>query len=526
MHVHIFDKTTLSPAATVTNILGGTCSARHNESGRASITVPAGNHELTPLVSVDGVFSVERLTRSPMLWTAHVRDWQGRLVMQGRVTINPGQDGGYELAISDLLDELRLISLPPQTFLNGLFFDVIDSILAYMPPADRRSDTIIRGERWRVRRSEAAINSWTSQEAGRMSCLEAIISACDATGNNFRLSDDGSRTLVFYSEPEASMPALNIVQGGLHARQPANGTVTLIEAPAMSVENDAIIAGVIPEGGGYTTPQNITKVLRLKGDEYIPHGYRMANLNGFWGVFNQTLVSDPINSGLPDGQIRCEAFGSITPMVNAYESVSAVAAKVSDSVVYSPVFSGYPPNHWLNAEVTYGESETVVVASGGDSITMRDRLPITAGDVISVSVFREWKPEIIQDAQQSLAGASVALLDANQKVVISWRVRIPNREIAVMLGDRVRLLYSGGVSVRGRQDDVVRFIPSVSLSDVYIVSEVELTQDDTGLEYLVLTLTERLWRFPSGSGLREIMALIQRRLPGVRMGREGAAFVE
>ena len=530
MYAHVFDINSLAPVANLINLLDASCSLRHNESGQALLTVLADSPEITPLLTTANNFDIEKMLQAPMLWMAHVRDQQGRLRMQGRLTIQPSGDDRYMVVVSDLLDELRLICLPPQLFLNGLVVDILTSILSYMPPSNRRMDlayptsTVLVGERWILADTKDAVNAWTTIDAGRMSCMEALLSVCEATGNNICLSPDGSRSIRVYAEPVGE-PVANLVQGGLHARQPARYTMTLIGQPGMVVEDETVIAGVIPEGGSYTTEDNINRVLRLTGDEYVPSGYRLENLNGYWGVFSESMVGTPANATLPKGQIRCEAFGNITPVVNTYESISAVVEETSDIVIRSAALAGYAPNHWKDGVASFGEQEAGIVASGGNSITLASPLSAMVGDIISIEVFREWRADIVADSQQSLAGASVALLENSQKVLISWQVRIRNSDIALSPGDYVRLIYSGGVQVQGWQGSTVRFLPTVNLSQVFVISGIEIMQEN-GEEYLDLTLTERLWRFPSGSGLRELMALIQRRMPGVRMGREGSAYIE
>lgn len=533
MYAHIYDATTLQPAATLMMLVDGACSMLHNESGQATLTILADNPEIAPLVTTQGRFDLQKVLLAPTLWMASVRDGNGRQLMQGRIIIQPAAEDRYSITVYDLADEMRLVCLPPQAFFNGLVLDIIPAILAYMPPTSRRSDLaypvsrIITGERWAVADSVDAINAWTSLDAGRMSVLEAIIAVVEATGNNYALADDGSRLVRIYAEPSGKdQPLANLVKGGFHAREAARHTMTIIGMPAITVENDAVIAGIIPEGGSYQTEDNISKVLRLNGTEYVPPGYRLENLHGYWGVFNESLVGQPVNGSLPLGQIRCEVFGSITPLVNTYESVSAVVSEVRDITIRSAAFAGYPPDHWKDGIASYGGQEAGITTSGGDSITLASVLDVQVNESVDVEVFRPWKNEVITDCRQSLAGAAVAFLESSAKVLVSWQVRVRNSDVMIKLGDYVRLIYSGSVQVVGWHSATTQVLPGVNISDVFVVASMEIVQDETGTEYLDLTLAERLWRFPSGSGLREIMALIQRRMPGVRMGHEGAAYVD
>jgi hypothetical protein len=194
-------------------------------------------------------------------------------------------------------------------------------------------------------------------------------------------------------------------------------------------------------------------------------------------------------------------------------------------VFESAAWAGYAPNHWKGGTASFGDREAEILASGGNSITLNAPLSAMVGDIVSVEVFRGWQPQVVADSQQSLAGASVALLESNQKVLISWQARTRGGDVTLSPGDYVRLIYSGGVRVRGVQNSVVHFLPTINISQSFVISGLEIVQDESGEEYITLTLTERLWRFPSGSGLREIMAFMQRRMPGVRMGREGAAYI-
>lgn len=537
MYIQVFDLQTLTPVANLTTLASGSCNLLHNESGQATATVLVGSNEIAPLVMTDGRFDLDKVLRAPSLWMAHVRDGaDGNLRMQGRLVIEPSDDDNYYIVtVSDLLDELRMISLPPQRFFNGLMTDVIEAILAFMPPASRRRDAprpttdFFVNERWELLDASEAVNGWTSLEGSNMTCLEAIIAVCDATGNNFRLNYDQTRNmrgLVIYDQPSGrDRPRANITLGGFHAKESADYNINLIGQPTMVIENDTVLAGMIPEGGSYQDPDSITRILRLTGEEEVPKGYRLENLHGYWGIFNESLVGTPVSSTLPAGQIRTDAFGAIMPMVNTQESVSAVVERLDDRHIYSASFAGHKQNHWKDAEVSFGEKKTKVLSSSGNVILLEERLPLTVNDIISVEVFREWDEEKVKDSRQSLTGAAVAVLQSNEKVLVTWKVRIPSPPWRLRLADYVRLIYSGAVQVRNWQSGVTRFVGNVSLSDVFVITAIEIVQDENGIEYQDLTLAERMWRFPSSSGLREIMALIQRRMPGVRMGREGAAVI-
>jgi hypothetical protein len=218
-------------------------------------------------------------------------------------------------------------------------------------------------------------------------------------------------------------------------------------------------------------------------------------------------------------------FGSITPLVNTYESISAIVDRVDGLYLYSAALDGHPPDYWSGGVATYGEIEANIVASVEDRITLARSLPVWSRETVSVEIFRGWDEQKVIDSRQSLAGATVAYLESNQKVLVSWKVRIKSDTFSIKLADYVRLIYSGGVEVKNWQTGVSRFLPSINLSSVFVVSGIDIVQDENGIEYLDLALTERMWRFPSSSGLREIMALIARRMPGTRMGREGAAYI-
>jgi hypothetical protein len=99
-------------------------------------------------------------------------------------------------------------------------------------------------------------------------------------------------------------------------------------------------------------------------------------------------------------------------------------------------------------------------------------------------------------------------------------LRVRTSDVVINLGDYVRLLYSGSVQLRNRQSDASAIVPSLTISDVFAVSRKVVTLSE-GTEYQELTLVDRMWRFPSNSGIRELAALIQRRMTGVVMGRDG-----
>lgn len=533
MYLHIFDLATLSPAAVLTNITDGVCEMMHNESGQGTFTVLAESKEVLPLVTDEtGRFDLDKMLQASLLWMAHVYDNLGVLRMQGRITIQPAEtDAFYTITVNDLLDELRLIPLPPLRVFNNTVVNILNEILAAMPPASRRREMArpsvkyLSDEQWALGDVSEAINAWTTLDASRMSCLEAAISVCEATGNSFRLASDRSRSIDVYEDPDGSnRPRVNIMPGSYHTTEPAERNMTIVGAPTMTIENDTIIAGAIPEGGSYQTEDNISKVVRLQGTEEVPDGYRLENWNGYWGVFNEDLVSSPVTAGLPGGQLRCEVFGNILPLINTDESVSSLLTAVNGTVLTAAAFDGYEPDHWKDGTASYGEESRKITGSSGATIILESGMDVAVGETVDVSVFRKWDEDKVTDSQQSLAGAAVAYLDSNRRVMVSWSVRVPNT-YELHLGEWVRLIYSGGIQVRHWQSGVVRYLPTVTISEVLVISRLSVIEE-SGIEYLELTLTDSLWRFPSSSGLREIMAIIQRRIPGARMGREGAAYTE
>lgn len=536
MIVYVFSTNQLRPVATLTHVVSANLSLPHDEIGQASIEVLLDDPQVLPLITNSaGQFDLEMVLTASSLYYVVVRDARGRLRMQGKATLELSLDGHrLILQMVDILDELRLIPLPPLSYFNGSVTDIVRQVLTYAPPGPRRVDipsgSAVVVDGWSLGDVTYALNSWTTLDASRMSLLEAIIAVTEQTGNHFRLKSNGERQIHIQQNPPEDRVNINIVKGGFAASVPADSSANLIGEPTMTVEDDTIIAGLIPEGGSYRSTDNVDRVLRLDGTEDVPEGYRLENVHGYWGVFNEAHVGNPALSEVPRGVIRVEVFSNIAPLTNTDESISAVLEGVDGVSLKSAAFAGYPNDHWKGGTASFTDDEATVVSSVNDIIVTDVPLQVSIGDAVDVSVTRAWDEALVADSRQSLAGMAVAHLDAHSKAQISWSVRIGEvpgapSEARVRPGDRVRLIYSGSARWRDAHSDVKRAIPSLAVSQVFFVQEMSIVVED-GQEYYDLVLVDNLRRFPSQSGLREMMYYMQRRLPGARMGREGNAYTE
>lgn len=531
MIAYFYDRTSLRTVAVLSNAVDASVTLTHDSVGTAQLTYYLDDPQVMPLTT--GTlqrFNLSRLLRAQELFFVVIRDARGRLRMQGRASMEVSGDK-LLVRVSDLLDELRLFSLPPLRHFNGSVTDIIHQILDYAPPGKRRQDlpdgVAVVDESWSLGDVTYAINSWTTLDGSRMNLLEAISAVCEQTGNHFRLISNGTRKIHIQKNPPDDGVEINIVKGGFHPTLQATSNVPIVGEPSFSVEDDTILAGIYPEGGGFRTTDNIDKVLRLAGDEIVPDGYRLESVNGYWGVFNAALVGDPVTSAVPLGVIRSESLGTVVPLTNTEESVSALLEEVSGSTIRSAAFAGYPVDYWKDGTASFADSEATVTGSFNDVVTLS--APLTGAevdDIVDVSVSREWDEDLVTDARQSLAGVAVAMLDAHKQPQVSWSVRIKETEARLFPGARARLMYSGNVRWKGAagaaSDHVV---PTMTVNESFFVQELTISVENDE-EYYNLVLVDDLYVFPSNSGLREIMAYVQRRFPGARMGREGASYTE
>lgn len=428
-------------------------------------------------------------------------DGQGRLRFNGYVSaILPGDDETQITAV-DLSEELRLIPLPPVAILNGYVATIFPKILSYAPA--------VNGIRWAMGDISKAINSWTMIDASKLSCFEAMVTLCDQTGNWFRFRN---RLVDLYAEPLQETPSLFIFQGNPLARKPTDASPTSQIVGQLSIEtvSDQIYAGVFPEGSSYQDNTNMSRVLRLSGSENVPDGYILANLWGYWGVFDQEKTGPSPLSVLPLGLVRSEVFSSIYPIINMDESVDGVVEKMAGSTVTAAAFDGFESDHWKTAKATSGNYETTVTGSHDDQVTLASVLPLTIGDHLNLSVFRPWSLPGLIEAQQSLATAAVAFLRDRRDAQILIRATVAPSDTVLLPGDKLHLRYAGGVTLTYRSQE--RYVEAIKIAGEYAISNVTLSLDQ-GIETETYAMSSNLWRWPSASGLREIMSVLARRMP-------------
>lgn len=498
MFVHVLTKDEV-PVATLHRIVAANITITANERNEGSLIIPSSLPELHSTTLTKGML-------------VRVYDALARLRLSGYIAkIVPGADQ-TEIGIVDLSEELRLIPLPPVATLNGYVAAAFPKVLSYVPA--------VNGERWEVGDISKAINSWTTLDASKSSCFEALVSLCDQTGNWFRIS---GRTVDVYAEPLQDAPIHFMFQGDPAPRGVvrAAGTSRIIGQLSIETVSDQVYAGVFPEGSSYQDPQGINRVLRLTGKETVPDGYILANLWGFWGVFDESKTGPTPMSILPDGLIRSEVFGGIYPIINMDESVDGVVERVSGLTIKAAAFDGFEPDHWKDAKTSVGETETTVTASADDVITLATMLPLKVGDNISLSVFRPWSEERLAESQQSLATATVAYLRDRRDSQVSIQVTTPLSDAVLRPGDKVHLRYTGGAVIRN--GSIESYVPSMALSGEYAIASVTLGLQD-GVETENYSMAANLWRWPSSSGLREIMSILSRRMPNAANGTAGGGY--